>query len=95
MSELSRLLNVLDVSFYKVRSCSGVDFSGMQSGTILSLRRRNTPEFAERVVTGLNDGEEPHVLQIGIANPLVANELWILGWTVASAEASLRLEIIR
>jgi hypothetical protein len=52
-------------------------------------------EFAERVLVGLNDGEEPHLTQIERANPLVANELQILGLTVASAEASIRLEITR
>lgn len=53
------------------------------------------PEFAERVVTRLNDGEEPHLTQVERANPLIANELQILGRTIASTEASIRLEITR
>jgi hypothetical protein len=48
-------------------------------------------EFAERVVTGLNDGEEPHLTQIERTKPLVAT----LGRTIASAEVSLLLEITR
>ena len=52
-------------------------------------------EFAQRVVIGLDGGEEPHLTQIEKANPLVASELQTLGRTVASAEASLRLEITR
>jgi hypothetical protein len=52
-------------------------------------------EFAERVIAGLNDGEEPHLMQIERANPLVASELQTLSRTVASAETSIRLEITR
>ena len=52
-------------------------------------------EFAERVLIGLNEGEEPHLTQIERATPLVANELQTLGRTVVSAEASIRLDITR
>ena len=38
---------------------------------------------------------EPHLTQIERANLLVASELQTLGRTVASAEASIRLEITR
>jgi hypothetical protein len=38
-------------------------------------------EFAERLVTGLIDGEEPHLIQIERANLLVAGELQTLGRT--------------
>jgi hypothetical protein len=46
-------------------------------------------------MVGLDDGEEPHLVQIERANPLVANELQTLGRTVTSAEAAIRLEIAR
>jgi Centromere DNA-binding protein complex CBF3 subunit, domain 2 len=52
-------------------------------------------EFAERLVTGLIDGEEPHLIQVERANLLVAGELQTLGRTVASAETSIRLKITR
>ena len=52
-------------------------------------------EFAERVIVGLDNGEEPHLTQINKANPLVANELQTLGRTITSAEASIRLDIAR
>jgi len=52
-------------------------------------------EFAEWLVTGLIDGEEPHLIQIERANLLVAGELQTLGRTVASAETSIRLKITR
>ena len=39
----SSFLNVLEVSFYKTRSYSGVDFPATQSGATQYLRRRNTP----------------------------------------------------
>ena len=35
--------NILEVSFYNIRSYSGVDSSVTQSGAILPLRRRSTP----------------------------------------------------
>jgi hypothetical protein len=50
-------------------------------------------EFAERVIVGLDNGEEPHLTQIERANPLVANELQTLSRTVTGAKASIRLDI--
>ena len=38
-------------------------------------------EFAERLVTGLIHGEEPHLIQVERANLLVAGELQTLGRT--------------
>ena len=52
-------------------------------------------EFAERVDAGLVDGEEPYVMLIEKAHPLIANELQTLSRTVTSAEASIRLEMTR
>jgi hypothetical protein len=62
---------------------------------MLSFATPEYAEFAERVVAGLNDDEEPHLMQIERANPLVAGELQTLGRTVVSAEAFIRLEITR
>ena len=52
-------------------------------------------EFAERVEVALADGEEPHLSLVERAYPLIASELQILSQTLASAEASIRLEITR
>ena len=52
-------------------------------------------EFAERVEIALADGEEPHLSLVERAYPLIASELQILSQTLASAEASIRLEITR
>jgi len=87
-------LNILEVSFYNIRSYSGVD----SCHAIWDDPPFATPEyaeFAERLVTGLIDGEEPHLIQIERANLLVAGELQTLGRTVARAETSIRLKITR